>query len=494
MNGHDDIQQKVATAGRRRRWSVAVQTAVALGLAAAVAAMLHYLALRHHARADWSQARYFSLSDKTRSLLAHLTNSVEAIVLFQKGHALLPQVEPLLREYQYAARRLAVRRVDPERDVAATQDLARRFSLTEVNVVVFTSEGRWKTVTIRDIADYDYTPVQRNQPPLLRAFKGEQAFTSALNELLYARTPVVYFLAGHGERPVDSFERGAGYAELVRLLQQDNAVVKPLLLDEEKGVPPDAAALVIGGPTRRLPQPEVDLLGQYLQRSGRLIVLLDSGAHTGLEPLLERWGIRVGDDLVVDPARTLSGGLLVSRYSLHPITENMRRIASVFYHPRSIEPVEEPGSAPAGNADRPHAIRFAFSSMTGWAESDPSQKPMRLDAGRDRPGPVGVAAAVERGPAPGLDMQIRPTRLVVFGDSGFVANGGIVSGNADLFLSALNWTLDREELIAIAPKTPGQMKLDMTGRQLRVLGWVVIAGLPLILAVAGLLIGWRRRA
>jgi hypothetical protein len=46
---------------------------------------------------------------------------------------------------------------------------------------------------------------------------------------------------------------------------------------------------------------------------------------------------------------------------------------------------------------------------------------MKFDPGRDRPGPVGSRRR-EKGPVPGFDVQIRPTRIVVFGDSDFVAN------------------------------------------------------------------------
>jgi hypothetical protein len=68
-----------------------------------------------------------------------------------------------------------------------------------------------------------------------------------------------------------------------------------------------------------------------------------------------------------------------------------------------------------------------------------------------------------------------------------------VSGNGDLFMSALNWTLDREELMAIPPKTPEEMRLDLGPRQVRGLGWMLIAGLPLAAAVAGVLVYAARR-
>ena len=48
------------------------------------------------------------------------------------------------------------------------------------------------------------------------------------------------------------------------------------------------------------------------------------------------------------------------------------------------------------------------------------------------------------------------TRIVVFGDSDFVANGYLgIPGNRDLFLNTVNWLAQQENLISIRPRDPG---------------------------------------
>ena len=91
-------------------------------------------------------------------------------------------------------------------------------------------------------------------------------------------------------------------------------------------------------------------------------------------------------------------------------------------------------------------------------------------------------------------MKIRPTRLVVFGDSDFVSNASLIAGNVDFFMSALNWLLEREELMAIAPKSAVYAQLIMDQRQQRILLWVVVCVLPLLVALAGGLVWVRRRS
>ena len=116
----------------------------------------------------------------------------------------------MLTEYEYASRRIRVERVDPDRDLARTEELMRRYEVTEANVIVFDAGGRRKYVRASELTEYDYTPIQAGQAPERANFKGEQAFSSAIYSITHARKPLVYFLQGHGERDIKSFERELG--------------------------------------------------------------------------------------------------------------------------------------------------------------------------------------------------------------------------------------------------------------------------------------------
>lgn len=478
----------------KRKFAISLNTLVALGLAVLLTLMVNYLSYRHNVRMDWSRSRYYSLSDKTLSLLSGLTNRIDAIVFFQPGHNLYEDVHNLLKEYEYASRLMRVEWVDPDRDLARTEELMRKYQVDQANVVVFDAGGRSKYVAARDLAEYDYSPVQFGQMPERVAFKGEQSFSSAIQSITASRRPVVYFLQGHGERDVDSFNRSAGYSSLAQEIKRDNVDVRQLTLGEAQAIPGDCDALVIAGPEKRISGQELDLIRNYLEQKGRLLVMLDAMTQTGLDPLMADWGIRLANDVVVDATRTLSGReLFITKYEPHPITSRLKSETSILYLPRSVEPAvsaEEAGGAP----DKPHVMPLAASSEAGWAESDLTQNPMKFDPGMDRPGPVSVAVAAERGPVPGIDVQIRPTRVVVFGDSDFVSNAALTGGNTDFFLSALNWLLERAELMAIAPKPIEQNRLTLTELQLRMLHWIVVVVLPLLVAMAGGLVWLRRRS
>ncbi len=483
--------------GQGRTWRVraaaGLNAGMAVLLAAVLFAMVNYLSYRHFRRADISRAGYARLSDKTLELLKGLTNDIQVYVFLQPGQESYEDVDNLLREYQAASSRIGVERVDPDRDLARTEELARRFQVPEANGVVFDAGGRSRYVGGKELVEMDYTPMRVGQPPTKVAFRGEQAFSSAIQSITQARRPVVYFLQGHGERDITSFDRVAGFSRIAQLIARDNVETRQLVFGAAAAVPDDCDALIVAGPEKRLAKAELDLVRQYLDRKGRLLVLLDPLTETGLENLLGEWGLALGDDVVVDATRTLSGReLFVNTYGNHPITRRLEGITAIFQLPRSVEAAVE-FEAAADPADRPRPIVLAACTESGWAETDLAQSPMKFDPGRDRPGPVGVAAAVEKGPVPGFDVQIRPTRIVVFGDSDFVANGGLVGGNGDLFLSALNWLLEREQLLAIAPKPVEEARLIMDQRQLLALFWVLVVFLPAGVAVLGVAVWVRRR-
>lgn len=475
---------------RRHRLLVSVNTAAALLLASAVTLMINYLSFRHYYRADWSAAQLYALSPKTDGLLEGLKKQVDITVFFQPGNVLYENIHNLLREYQFHSGRLNIQWVDPDRDLAQTEELALKYEVTEPNVVVFDCNGRSKYVRADEIAIIDASSgVER-----IVAFKGEQAFSSAIQAVAQPTMPVVYFLTGHGESDIENFDRRTGFSGVARLIERDNIAVRTLLLSTEQQIPADCNALIIAGAAKSMSKAEADIIRAWLQRNGRIMILADTGQISGLEPLLREWGILLLPDVVLDPARTLTGReVFVAGYnSSHPITRKLGTTAAIFHLPRSVQPDY---SVAAAAVDRPQVSPIAFSSDDSWAETQPEVSPAVFDESTgDVPGPISMAVAVEKGTSAGqLDMQIRPSRMVVFGDSGFVSNGGLTGGDVSLFMSSLNWLLDREELLAIPPRQINDTRLKLTRSGVRILFWSTVGGIPAFAAIFGILLWFRRR-
>ena len=473
---------------RRHRFWVRLNTSAALLFATAIVLMLNYLSYRHYHRTDWSAKQFYTLSSKTTGLLDTLEKPVEITVFFQPGNVLYEDIHNLLREYQFHTDQLNIQWVDPDRDIAQTEELAVKYQVSEPNVVVFSYDGRSKYKRADEIAK---TSAASGVTKIL-SFKGEQAFSSAIQEVVQKMVPVVYFLTGHGEQDIENFDTRTGFSGLSQLIERDNVEVHKLELSLEKQIPSDCAALIIAGPSQKMSKAEADLINIWLRRSGRLLVLVDSRKESGLEPLLREWGVLLRNDIVLDPARTLTGReVFVSAYTTHPVTKKLSTTAAIFHLPRSVEPE----TTQSTSADRPKVTPLALSSKSSWSESQPEQSPAQYDKDTDDVlGQISLAVAVEKGaPAGRLDMQIRPTRMIVFGDSGFVSNGGLTGGDTSLFMSSLNWLLDREQLMAIEPKAVEDTQLKLTRDDIRTLFWSVVLGIPILTALPGLVLWIRRR-
>lgn len=469
------------------RIALRANVAVAALLATAVFAMANLLAARYPARFHWRPSPAPALSDRTLRLLDGLAEPVRAVALVRPGNDVYRPLRALLEEYD-ASPALSVEWVDPDRNLARAEQVVGQYRLDGQECVVFEVGGRSRAVPAADLVEFGF-PGQKPDRSA-RLFRGEQLFSSALHALSQSTRPAIHFVQGHGERSPADFDRLAGFSRIAARLRDENLDVELLNLAETKTVPGHCALMVVAGPSREFAPFEISLVRDYLDRKGRLLLLLDARTRVGIEPLLRDWGVRLADDVVVDPSQTLSGrDLHVSAYPDHPITAPLQGLASVFYLPRSLR-LDPPGAG----ADKPVLRELATCSALGWAEFDPDDASPRFDPQIDFAGPVPVAVAVERGPVPGVHVQIQPTRIVVFGDSAFASNGGLMGANADLFVHSVHWLLGREELLAIPPRPIEELRFAATDSQLRRLFVFAVFAWPAILPAFGLFVAVRRRS
>lgn len=449
-----------------------------------------YLSQRTYQREDWSRQKLTDLSPKTLSVLERIDEPMEVILLLTPDAHGASLLEDVVAEFQARQPLLRVEKVDPNRDVARTQELTIRFEVAEADQVILEYQERHRIVPLSSMRILESDEVrQLGQEPRMVGFQGETVLASTMLEVTRIEKPVVYFLAGHGEKNIDDFERTPeAYSEIRERLETDQLDVRVLNLEERGGVPEDADALVIAGPRTRISQPELDLLRAYMNRAGRLAVLVDAGADAGLGPFLNEFGVQLSPDVVVDPTRTLQGAdVHVTSYSSHPITDSMDSIRSIFVRPRSILPAVRSGS---NDADRPRFSPLAASTSQGWAEVEPERDPITYDPEQDQQGPIPIAAAVEwnaGGPGSGR-------RLVVFGDSVFAGNWLANGGGMRLLQNAIAWLVEEEALLEVPPRDVTEIRLQLSRKELNLLLFQAAVLLPALAAGLGLVVGWRRRS
>jgi ABC-type uncharacterized transport system involved in gliding motility auxiliary subunit len=469
---------------RRPRFWIRLNSGAALILSVVILLMVNYLSYRHYVRADFSKAQRYGLSPKTVHVLESLDGPVSVKVFFQENDILYEDIRNLLRQYQYHSDKLKVQWIDPHLDFSKTEEIARKYNISELNVVIFEYGDKTDYVRKADIALInDSSGVER-----VASFRGEVALSSAIQNLVQKTVPTVYFLTGHGERGLEDVSR-RGYASIRQMMNNDNIAVRQLDLSLTRKVPEDCAALIVAGASHLLSETEVGLIDSWVERNGRLMVLTEAGTTSGLEKLLLDWGVRVTNWKVIDRSQT-ENEINVAFYpeGKHPTTRALSTLRVIFQNPCLVEP-----HSFNTTADRPSVTSLAASSKNSWAESAPNQSPVKYDSNSDLPGPVSMAVAVEKGASPKLDMQIRPSRIIVFGDTGFVSNGALTGGNPSLFLSTLNWLIDREQLMDIAPNALNDTRLKLTQAEARILFWSAVGGIPSLIALLGITLWIIRR-
>ena len=260
--------------------------------------------------------------------------------------------------------------------------------------------------------------------------------------------------------------------------------------------------------------PEIEALNAYVEKGGKVLVMLDPPAKAGAnQPLLSKfladWGITAGEDIVLDASGigqfmgTDASVPVVAQYPSHAITQGMRELTA-YPMARSMTPIE-------GGANNRTAEPLLSTTPQSWAEADLAS--VASESGRvafeadkgDKQGPITLAAAVSA-PAtvtppagnttpPAPDDAPKPeTRIVAVGDSDFVSNfAARVPGNRDFFLNTLNWLSQQENLIAVRPRLPQDHQLALTADQMNRMMLLSLFIIPGLVFATGIYTWWRRR-
>jgi ABC-type uncharacterized transport system involved in gliding motility auxiliary subunit len=487
---------------RHRRLVIGANVLVQIVALLAVVVMVNWLTSRHYVRFDWTKAGYYKLAEKTKQVVASLKDPVDVIVFLPPDdhrdyiEKILDDVRNLLKEFQfYGKEKLHVEYVDPQRDLARAQQLVKEYNLDSPDVIIFASRGHHKYVRLDEMVDLDAGNPEMGENRV-KAFKGEGLFLSAIQTVTEEESPKVYFLTGHGERDPQDFDQREGYSELARYIKRDNILVQKWNLLENQALPTDASAIVIAGPHLAFAPTELNALEQYLKGKGRLLILLDPHIQTGLEALLKKWGVQVDDDLAMRQAGVLLGtemldvNAVAADYAKHPITAKLSDTNTEFPYARSVRQAPQTES---GMPDQPRVTELVKAAPTYWGETDPDTEHATFDPATDISGPLPLAVAVESSQPHGVDVDIGVTRMVVVGTSRFVDNSSLGGGNLDFFMNSLNWLLQREQLMAVSPKVPDEFRLDMSPNQQRAVYALVVGGLPLLVAIIGIVVWLSRR-
>jgi gliding motility-associatede transport system auxiliary component len=436
---------------------------------------INYLGTVYHRRVDTTAEKVFSLSPQSVKIVKSLKKPLKLYGFVEAG--VNPTARSLYESYAYASPKVSFELVDPDKH----PELAEKYKVSVMN-----------TTHIQYGGD---TGEGTNVTEMT-----EQAITNAIIKVTKAGRRVIYFLDGHGEADPDDSTTAGGFAALRKALEGEGYEVKKLLLATKPSIPSDCTILVVAGPTRPLMPHEIEQMQDYLKKGGRMLVMLRPERpdqpmdESALIKLVGDWGVKAGNDVVVDQVVRLFAGPalgldpLVDTYGAHPITRDFKQ-RTVFPMTRSVEPdSSKPGLT---------VTALAKTSPTSWAETDLTtlfrDQKAELDP-TDQRGPITVCDAVDAN-LKKLKLGDGDARLVVFGDTEFGDNQHLNDFfNRDFFVNAADWLAGEENQISIRPRSIRASRFRLTVDQFAVVFALSVLLLPELLLIAGIVVWWERRS
>src|SRR6266550_1418426 len=166
-----------------------------------LAAMVNSIAFKHYQRWDFSHDQKYALSDKTKRFLRTIKTKMRIVVFFSPSTPITVDVQNLLTEYQYAAKgKIDIEHIDPERNLSRAKELFDKYKVvSDESLLVIDYQGRNKTVKASEMADIDQSGMAFGEGPRVSAFKGEQAITSAMMDLVAGKKKTLGYVIGHKE-------------------------------------------------------------------------------------------------------------------------------------------------------------------------------------------------------------------------------------------------------------------------------------------------------
>ena len=460
---------------------LALLSSTALGFVAFVG-ILAFVALigqRHPLRLDLTEGKRYSISEQSQKIVKALNGNINIIGFYQEADANREQTRDLLETYRYYCKKIKYQFIDPDREPS----LAKHYMIRTYGTLVLEGFGKTETITTAD----------------------EESITNSIVKLTEEKQRVVYFLAGHGDRDINNFDKD-GYSTAKAVIEKENFQVKTLNLLEVPEVPEDAALVVVAYPKKALMTTELEALSQYLGRDGSLMFLLEPFSNGGLGDFLGSYGITLSPDIIVDTMSRVFGASylmpVITEYGFHKITDGFN-VACFFPTARSVKSADKvPPSV--------DITELASTSPYSWSETDfqfGQPEPPKFDETKDKKGPINVAliaSVSNKAPSNGKKSDEQGTvngenpegqgQILVFGDSDFASNGYFnMQGNSDFFLNSVNYLGEQENLITVErPKTSGT-PLTLSRSQSQLLFWVGLFLMPVVVLVSGLAVFRLRR-
>ena len=462
-----------------------INTSIAIALVIGIVIFIEAISFKHHRQLDLTASKRYTLSDQSIKVLKSLEKDVKVIGFFNETQSSEAQsFMDLLEQYSYHSSRFTYEFIDPDKNPGK----AKRYEITTYGTTVVESEAKEEKI-------FDTR---------------EEKVANAILKVTRKGKKVVFFSKGHGEKNIEDINE-KGYSFAKKALEDSNYEIKELVLPITETIPDDANLLIIAGPKKPILNTELETLNKYIENGGKVFFMIDPGTASELVSFLEKYGISLQDNIVVDKISRIFGVdpsmPVITQYGEHPIVKDYS-IATFFPLTRSVDKAANP-------VDGIRVTSLIKSSPNSWAETDINRfksGEAAFEEDKDIKGPVsiGVVASLNEKkeedragfrqtsePQEAIsenDKKTKEGRIVVIGDSDFASNFRInILGNSDFFLNIINWLLEEEDLISIRPRQSTGKVFTLSNAQQKMIFWIPLVIMPCLFILSGISVYKKRK-
>jgi gliding-associated putative ABC transporter substrate-binding component GldG len=478
-------------------------------LVIAILGVVNFLSYQIFIRWDVTENNIYSISDSTKKTLKELDDIVNIKVYFSDNLpnrylSLAQKTRDTLSEYEiYSEDKVKVSYINPKE----MEDHRQRLAMLGIPALQFNvlKEGSYEVVQGYMGISVQYGDENEAIPAVGSIEDLEYQLTMAIKKVTQEDLTTIGLLSDHGAVFAD--EEIAGAKEAL----SDIYNIKEVSLEEGQEIPSDISTLIILGPTEEFKRKELEVLDSYVMSGGNIFLLADGvdidarmqprENNIGLNGLLEEYGVRIKNNLVVDKncgqAAFSSGwGSFMISYPLWPKVEKNN------FNPdlpatQDLEALVLPWASELEILKQENAQYLAKSSSDSWTQSDP----FNLDPTGDFISPGGGGEHI-------LAVLINKTinsaysekstdkgRVAVVGDSDFIkerflqqTGRGEAGANLIFFQNVVDSLSLDESLIKIRSKDVSDRPLtSLSDEQKRMIKYANILVLPIAVVVLGMI-------
>lgn len=485
--------------GRRKRLLAWVHFAIQLGVLAAVLLMANLLARKFPARIDLTSSRSFAISSIAEDMLKNLNYDVTVWVNMEtyatSGDKALPagvqRTLVLLEEFRRRSDHIKVHALS-DQNTAGYDVFRKHWSATPPATLFLLAQHAGNRESQREV---DISELYEGNATTgeLNVYKGEPILVHVIQELGGASKRIIYESESHRETLTADVRQMSMLANFLKI--NEGVEFRRLPLSDYKVIPVDCDLLMIMAPEQPFLANELDTIKDYIERGGALLVTLRPKVKTGLETLLEEYGVKVGENIVCDPQQYappyLTNLRIVDFNGAHTVNRGMSNVPFLLPQTCTIEAIAKktPGLT---------ITPLAMAGPNSWEEKGEivPGTPPKPDAD-ERVGNMKVIVAVEK-VVTRQDPKRKVAKLDVWGSALPFTNAllnhqaifGTVQGQ--YVVNHFRWLMERE-LLDIQPKKVVVKPLDMSAEALDRLRWIVVFGFPGFGISLGILAWFLRR-